>query len=207
MLEYLEAATVSKYIGLIICILSASTYLCSFTPFELFYSSKLIRKGEYWRLFSSVFYFGELSAPTTLFLFDFLNFASLVETGAFSRRKFDLILFYLFGIICMWIVAPFTKTTFFSNMLTSYVTYYWSKLFSDQKISIAGFPIPVPGKYAPFLIALMSYNRNGLIAIIDTLVGFLIGQLYYVSRSIFTLTLFHTTNWLRTALHVVSKDD
>ena len=97
---------ITRTILLINVFLSMLVSLDLCTPYKLYFNYSLIKnKQQLWRIVTSLFYYGELSAHT---IFDFMLFywnSSKLEQHDFRNKPADFIVFYLFSCTLFLILA------------------------------------------------------------------------------------------------------
>ena len=86
--------------------LSLAVSLELVSPLKLYFNWPLIsNKRQYWRLVSSLFYKGELSAHTIFDFFIFYRYSSMLEKEIFRNKPAEYIMFFLFGCVNFSIAA------------------------------------------------------------------------------------------------------
>jgi Derlin-2/3 len=105
-----------------------------FRDFSPFSGSESRLQRQYWRLFTSVFYFGQINVWCILGIYVFITSANGLETAWFSEHPADFLLFWLIGLIFLWIFALNRPVFFLSPGIDFYVLYYWSKRFPDVRL-------------------------------------------------------------------------
>ena len=109
---------ITRTILIISVILSLLVTLELCTPYKLYFNIYLIKnKFQYWRIFTCLFYYGELSART---VFDFMLFywyASKLEQHDFRNKPADLIIFFMFGCTLLLMIATFICNNFSALLL------------------------------------------------------------------------------------------
>jgi Derlin-2/3 len=127
----------------------------------IFYSSRLIfEKHEFRRLFTSIFFFGELNCMLFLDIFFFTLNAHQIEKTQFAGRPLDFLFFAVFGWSCLWVYASYIPTAFLGVGFSCYVSYYWSKVFPNEMFQMIGAPIPIRADVVPLLFLLMEVQRG-----------------------------------------------
>jgi hypothetical protein len=127
--------------------------------------------------FSSILFVGPLELRAIIHLVFQTQLLSEIEKSVFLLKKFDFVLFILFGHFGCWINGLFTNQPFFGKVFASFATYYFSKLFKENRIQIIG--MNLPASYAPFVNAFINLYIGGWKAISHEITGFLTGHLYF----------------------------
>ena len=115
--------------------LMVSLDLC--TPYKLYFNYSLIKnKGQYWRIFTSLFYYGELSPHT---IFNFMMFywnASKLEQIDFRNKPADFLVFFFFCNVCYLLCAAHLGLQFLSPCLSSTMLYLWTRRNPSVHVNI-----------------------------------------------------------------------
>ena len=84
--------------------LMVSLELC--TPYKLYFNYQLIiNKGQYWRAFTSLFYYGEFTPTTIWDCLIFYWYSSKLENHDFRSKPAEFIIFVLFSCTSFLIIA------------------------------------------------------------------------------------------------------
>ena len=112
-------------------------------------------QGQVWRLFTAYLYFGTFSVDFLIHLYFLVRYSRLLEEGDFRGRTANYILFFLFGIANMTLVACYLNVHFLGHALTFMMTYVWGRRNEDVKMSFLG----VLTFHAPYLPwVLLTFN-------------------------------------------------
>lgn len=164
---------------LMLCIsvgLSLSVSLELVSPLKLYFNWPLICKGQYWRLVSSLFYKGELSAHTVFDFFIFYRYSSILEKQAFRNKPAHYIVFFVFGCLNFLLAGYALGLQFMSNCISTMMLYIWARLHPNIPFNFFNV-FQFRSCFLPhfmFMLILMS----GYDPTMD-LVGNLVGHLYY----------------------------
>lgn len=171
-----EAIKLSNVIIGFIVILNVLQYLEITNTNDYCYSRELIfNHKQYWRILTSVFYYGEkVNFNYLMNLYFTHDYFSLIESTG-KQRKF--MIFMLFGIVFFNIVSELFSVKFTSNLVLPFLKFYFSKQYIDQKISIG--PVVIPTCYLPLFTILIHLVENDFLGLIPTFIGFFISHLYY----------------------------
>ena len=119
---------ITRSILLISVLLSALVSLDLCTPYKLYFNYHLIKnKGQVWRIFTCLFYYGELSAHT---IFDFMVFywyASKLEMNEYRNKPADFLMFFIFSCSLFLIIASYQGRQFLSPCLSATMLYIWTR--------------------------------------------------------------------------------
>ena len=119
---------ITRSILLISLLLTISVSLDLCTPFKLYFNYNLIkRKYQYWRIFTSLFYFGEFSVDTIFDFFILYRYSSMLESHSFRNKPAEFICFFLFGSFFFIIAAVVFGLEFLSPCLSAMMLYLWSR--------------------------------------------------------------------------------
>lgn len=175
-----------------------------FEECDLFYSPKMIFKyGQYWRIFSSLFYFGDLSPKMILHLTSFVQYSATLESNIFTGKPEDFIIFWTFGLSFFYIFGNMLSVAFLSECMVSYALYYWSKHFPDQQVTMFSLPFPVKVQYMPIVCMAMTWIAKGKTALFHDILGFFVSHLFFFLRDVvsaqYNVTLMRAPKWLQRA--------
>ena len=180
MVQFLQNAPVTRAIIVSSLILMALTSFKVVDPIDLFFDLKLILQNKEWyRLFTSVFYFGKFDLMTIIKIIGFGHFASLVESAVFSAKTGSFVVFLMFSSFFLYLSAAITNEMFFGSSLASICFYIFTKHFTRQSVHLLGFPFPIRASYVPFIYVVLALYRGGPRAMIPDVLGILIGHLYF----------------------------
>ena len=148
----------STILGILSVIIAILVYLHIIDPLQLYFNANLIlHKHEYWRLFTSLFYYGPLNLNTLVSIYFFIRYISDVEGKEFSGRPADFILFFLIGASVAWYSGMHFASTFLGNFLSDYVFYYNCKKTPEQTMVLLFFPVPFKQGYFPYISLSLFY--------------------------------------------------
>lgn len=180
---YTEIPIVSR-LYLTACVaVTTACFLDVLSPLALYYNYDLIyEKGQYWRLFSSYFFFGTFSLDFLFHMYFLIRYCRLLEEGMFRGRTADLVYMFLFGALFMSIVAAsvsnFAKIKFLGHPFSFMMVYVWGRSpeNADVQMGFLGiFPFRAP--YLPWVLLLFSMFIGNPIE--TDLLGIVVGHVYY----------------------------
>jgi Derlin-2/3 len=149
---------------------TTACFLDFVSPLTLYYNYDLILRGQYWRLFSSFFFFGYFSLDFLFHLYFVVRYCRLLEEGNFRGRTPDFIFMIIFGGVLMLIFAVAIQT--FSSRIR----------FLGVRMSLMGlFPFNAP--YLPWVLLIFSLFLGNHIE--NDLLGILVGHIYYFFDSVY----------------------
>ena len=167
---------------------TSACFLDLVSPLTLYYNYDLILRGQYWRLFSSFFFFGYFSLDFFFHLYFVVRYCRLLEEGNFRGRTADFIFMILFGAILMLIFAvtfkKFWNLQFLGYPLAFMMVYIWARTPENVgvRMSLMGlFPFNAP--YLPWVLLLFSLFLGNNIK--NDLLGILVGHMYYFLDSVY----------------------
>lgn len=186
---FLENAPITRSITIAALVMMVLTYFNVVDQIDLFFDKDVIIKNHQWyRLITSLFYFGGMKLTTLSNIFGFVNFASMVESSIFSGRSAEFLIFIAYSAVMNWISSVmFTGEMFFGAALASICFYYWSKHYSDQSMQVMGIPFFIKSGYVPFVYVALAYTRGGFQAMIPDLLGIVFGHIYFYCHDVMAL--------------------
>ena len=168
---------------------TTACFLDFVSPLTLYYNYDLILRGQYWRLFSSFFFFGYFSLDFLFHLYFVVRYCRLLEEGNFRGRTPDFIFMIIFGGVLMLIFAVAIQTfssriRFLGHPLAFMMVYIWARTPENAgvRMSLMGlFPFNAP--YLPWVLLIFSLFLGNHIE--NDLLGILVGHIYYFFDSVY----------------------
>ena len=91
------------------------------SPFSVYFNTKLIFRGELWRLVTNFLYFGSLNLDFIFHMFFLSRYCRLLEEGSFRGRTADFFFMLLFGATLLTLIAPFVNIQFLGKIGRAHV--------------------------------------------------------------------------------------
>ena len=168
---------ITRSILLISVLLTVSVSLDLCTPLKLYFNYNLIkRKYQLWRVFTSLFYFGEFSVDTIFDFFILYRYSSMLEQNSFRNKPAEFILFFVFGSCIFILSAIFFGLEFLSPCLSAMMLYLWSRRNPTVQINfleIFHFRAPFLPWFLLLFVVMLGFNPK------YDLIGVVAGHLYY----------------------------
>lgn len=167
----------TRIYGIIVIGLGLIVSLKLIHPIYLVYSFDLVfGRGEIWRLFTSIFFIGQLDFNFLLYIITSFMFIAGLERSHFSERTSNLVfIFILNSIFSLLLSTLFTSFSVGSSVLHS-LEFIYAKLFPDQMVNLFMI-IPVRVAYLPFVHLLLAVLQGG--SMIPALIGIISGHLTF----------------------------
>jgi hypothetical protein len=108
----------------------------------IFQKERILENGEYWRLVTSLFCFGDLNVFSIFRTFISLQNLFWIENHLYGHCPADFLLFVLIGWVVLWIVSYYHPRDVLGHGFGDYTTYYFSKRFPDLRIHWVPFIYP-----------------------------------------------------------------
>jgi Derlin-2/3 len=145
-------------------ILAAAVSFKFVSPLYLYWNWSLIKRGEYWRIGTSLCYLDEFGV-NFFFLMHFIYFYwRHLEEHHYMRRTAEFLTFVVAAAFCI-IVANVLffegAVAFLAAMLVDTVVYSWSRRFPDETLSFFGL-IEFQSSYLPFVLLLWGATLRGV---------------------------------------------
>ncbi|GMH67592.1 hypothetical protein TrLO_g9408 [Triparma laevis f. longispina] len=157
-------------------LLTSLTTLDLISPFSLYFNSKLILQGQYYRLLTSFGYFGTFSLDFLFHCYFLVRYCRLLEESEFQRRRASFIIFLVFGMTIMLGFAPFLRLNFLGSSLTFMMLYVWGRRNEHVQMQIFGV-LNFTAPYLPLVMLFLSAFL-GNSTTIDAL-GIIAGHCFY----------------------------
>lgn len=152
------------------------------TPYNVYFNSKLIMKGEVWRLLTNFFFFGNLGLDFVFHMFFLLKYCKSLEEGSFRGRSADFLWMLMLGGMLLTSLAPFVNIQFLGSSLTFMMVYVWGRRHQYVNLSFLGiFNFTAP--YLPWVLLAFSLVL-GSSPVVD-LMGMAAGHVYYFLEDVY----------------------
>ena len=170
------------YIGLSFAV----TVLCHYdylSPATLHYDPSLLRDRQFWRVYSSFFFFGSDVSLDSLFHFFFLyRHLAELEQKHFEEEKADFFVMVLFVSTCLVLVGPLFHVAFLSQAFVYALVQIWGRLNRFLVYNLFGVAY-VSAAVFPYVMLL--FNLAVKQPVRSYLLGICVGQFYYFNYFLF----------------------
>jgi Derlin-2/3 len=153
------------------------------SPYNLYFNWDLIfSQGQVWRLVTTYLFFGMFSVDFMFHMYFLVRYCRLLEEGDFRGRTANFLLFLIFGITMMTLVAPFVSVNFLGSSLTFMMVYVWGRRNTDVRMSFLGvFTFNAP--YLPWVMLTFSVLLGNPVTM--DVIGIMVGHTYYFLEYIY----------------------
>jgi Derlin-2/3 len=155
---------------------SAACAIEIISPFSLYFNYDLVVQGQIWRVITSYLFFGVFSVDFLFHMYFLVRYSRLLEDGDFRGRTANYVMFLLFGIFQISIVASYMNVEFLGSALTFMMAYVWGRRNEDVKMSFLGF-LTFHAPYLPWVMLTFSV-LIGNSPLMD-IIGICVGHSYY----------------------------
>jgi len=163
--------------------MTAGIKLGFFTPLKMYFNPELIFAGEYWRMATSFFFFGNFSLHFLFHMMFIYRYCKNLEEESYRGRTADFVFLFLFSALLVLIIGFVTGMMWLGMAFTQVFVYIWSRRNPYVLMNFLGFIIRAP--YLPWVFTGMSILLGGEIK--SDLVGILVGHIYYFLEDVFPL--------------------
>lgn len=113
----------------------------------------------------------------------------MLEEGSFRGRTADYVWFYIFGALCMLMVAPFFQAMFLGQALDMMIMYVWGRRNSQSHMRLFGI-LPFRAPYLPWVFLGISSLLGGrsVTSFLVDLLGVFAGHSYWFFEDVYPLT-------------------
>ena len=135
-------------------VLAAAVSFKFVSPLSLYWNWSLIRRGEWWRVPTSLCYLDEFGVNFVFLLHFVYAYWRQLEEHHYMRRTADFVAFLVAAAICLTVanVVFFEgAVAFLASMLIDTVTYSWSRRFPDEMLSFFGV-LEFTSAWLPFVL-------------------------------------------------------
>lgn len=169
---------VTRILTILIFITSLSIYLEIFSSYQLMLNFK---PNEFYRLITSLFYFGPPNFDTILHIIFMYRYSKMLEESYVHTSDY---FYFLFCVVLMIYLCAFLfNIVVLGPILSSVITYVWTRKNPYAQLQLFGF-IVFPAFYLPFVIPLFSYISERRV-LKGEIVGIFIGHVYYFFKFVF----------------------
>ncbi|KAG7349808.1 Der1-like family protein [Nitzschia inconspicua] len=153
------------------------------SPFSLYFNWDLVfSQGQVWRLITSYLFFGAFSVDFLFHMYFLVRYSRMLEEGDFRGRTANYVLMLLFGIVCISLMAVFTRVLFLGSALTFMMVYVFGRRNPDVKMSFMGiFSFQAP--WLPWVMLGFSILLGN--GVIMDIIGIIVGHTYYYLEFVF----------------------
>ncbi|OHT14729.1 hypothetical protein TRFO_02986 [Tritrichomonas foetus] len=171
------------------------SYIGTLQHYDIYFNKdRIIENHEFWRLFTSVFFFGSMGIYPVVSLTCFLQSIVTIESNFFIYRPADFLIFLLVGMISLWAFSCFQPVFFLGSGLSAYMTYYSGKKAPDMVGIAFIIPIPMPFAYLNLLFLIMDFITKNTQSLFTHLVGYAAAHMYFYFHDV--LSVRYNTNFL-----------
>jgi len=168
--------------------ITSACFLDFVSPLTLYFNWDLACKGQYWRFFTSFFFFGNFSLDFVFHMYFVMRYCRLLEEGWFRGRTADFILLLTFGAVSMILTASlfpfFSRIKFLGHSLTFMMVYLWSRDPDNAHVQMSFLGImQFKAPYLPWI--LMGFSLLIGTPVEMDLLGIIIGHVFYFCDQIY----------------------
>jgi len=175
---YMDIPVVSRVYFTSAFLTTAACAVDIITPYSLYFNFNLIfHEGQVWRLITTFLFFGLFSVDFLFHMYFLVRYCRMLEEGDFRGRTAHFILFLLFGVTMMTIVAAFLTVNFLGSSLSFMMMYVWGRRNEEARMSFLGvFSFTAP--YLPWVMLTFSMLLGNSAIMVDV-IGIFVGHSYY----------------------------
>ena len=184
-----ELKLISTWIFAFSIVLSVLVYVGKVNVYQVYFNWDLVlTKKQFWRIFTSLLYFGPLGLNVVLGLFGF-RFLMSCEKNFFETRPLDFLLFIAFAMAAVLFYAYETLVLLPGGMFTTFFMFYWAK--RSPEVNFFFFNIRVRASYFIYLISFKEIAQGSF----DSLYVLLASHIYFLLHDVINLK--YDTNLLK----------
>ncbi|KAJ1503051.1 hypothetical protein HMI54_007482 [Coelomomyces lativittatus] len=183
---YFEIPVITRTWATLILIVSLLCHFNVISPFHLVFATHFIwKRMEYWRLFSSFFYFGSFGIDFLFHVFFLTRYCRLLEQGSFRNRPADFLWMLLYSstsiVVLAWFLLP-NKLELLSSPMTFVIVYIWSRRNPFIRMNFLGV-LNFQAPYLPWILLGFGALLHGIPW--NDLLGALVGHVYWYFEDIY----------------------
>lgn len=164
--------------------LTLLTYLNVVSSYSLIYSFEYMKKMEFWRIFTSFFYWGPPNIDVFIHQVFLLRYSTMLEES--FTNSYDYFYMIASGMVFIFGMGNVLKITKMSSALSSFITYVWTKKNPMIVVQYLGI-VSMPAYYIPYVMCVFSFLVEKKIPKGDV-VGILAGHTYFYFKTVFPKT-------------------
>merc|ERR1712179_512433 len=153
------------------------------SPLKIYFNPELIYQGEYWRLFSSFFFFGNFNLHFIFHMMFIYRYCKVLEEESYRGRTADFVFLFLFSGLLVLLIGFVTGMMWLGMAFTQVFVYIWARRNPYTLLNFLGFIIRAP--FIPWVFAGFSILLGGEVQ--SDLVGIIVGHVYYFLEDVFPL--------------------
>lgn len=162
------ALTLAEYVGLV-------------SPLQLFLSFRLVFRGQVWRIFTSLVYFGSFSVDFLFNLVFIARYARMLEENYYAGHRADFVWLLIVASTALVILSPLATLPFLGSPLGFVLVYLWSRRNRHIRLNLFGVLV-ITAPYLPWALVAFSWvlSETGsakYTAVAGDLMGIAVGHL------------------------------
>ena len=160
--------------GILLCALFITAGVLD--PFSIFFSPKQILAGQVWRIFTSLFFLGELKVSLLINVVMAFTSIKTLEESQYTNRLGTLVFTFILVAFFVQVLSGILGSYSICRSMMQAFGYIFSKMFPSQRIVLMMiFPIEV--RYLPFAYLVIDLlNKH---SIIPALIGIVSGHIVF----------------------------
>mmetsp|Transcript_29445 Transcript_29445/g.66677 ORF Transcript_29445/g.66677 Transcript_29445/m.66677 type:complete len:202 (+) Transcript_29445:17-622(+) len=176
---------ITKAFIFISLLFNAASFAKIYSGLDLLLNFELILNyHQYWRIFTHLFYFGQIGLKAFFYLFFFSRYSKALESLSFQNNAFEYLYLLILGNSFLMFLKLFVKeATFLGPGLTFMVVYLWGKKNSQQQINLINL-IHIKGSSLPMILMASSWLLKQRTLKLD-LMGVIAGHFYYYFSEVY----------------------
>lgn len=182
---------------LVCAVLTSLAVQCQMvTPLQLYFSYKAaFSNAQIWRVFTTFFYFGNISLDFVFHLFFFMRYGRLLEESSFPHQKAGYFYMLLQCAVMLLLLSPLVTMPFLSSSLAFVPIYLWSRRHPSTHISLFGV-LTITAPYLPLALVAFSWVLNGTWrAAAGDLLGCAVGHVVWFVRDVWAREMVGGKGW------------
>jgi len=137
-----------------------------------------------WRLFSHIFFFGQIGIRAVLYIFFFSRYSKALESSSFQGKGLVYLYLLFTGNSMMILLKLFVpEASFLGPGITFMVIYIWGKKNAQQQINLYNL-LYIRGSSMPLILMLSSLFLKQKTLKLD-IMGIIAGHIYYFLEEIY----------------------
>ena len=116
-----------------------------FSALQIYFNPKLIfQQREFWRLFSSFCYFGDLDISFLFHMLFVYRYCKMLEEESYRGKTADFVVLFIFAGLLTMVAAVVFSLPFLGSSFTQVFVYIWSRRNPYSLLNFMGFIIRAP---------------------------------------------------------------
>lgn len=186
-----QVPVVTRTYMLASALLAAAVTFKFVSPLYLYWNWSLIKRGQYWRIFTSLLYLDEININFFFLMHFIYHYWRHLEEHHYMRRTAEFLVFVLAAAACIIAVNVLFfegAVAFLASMLVDVIVYSWSRRFPDERLAFFGL-VEFNSSWLPYVLLIWASLLRGTETVHFDLIANGIGHVLWYLADVVPLVL------------------